>query len=203
MKKIILFFKNHPILKHLIFIGLVVVVLIWIVLHSLDIYTRHGESVMVPDVKRMQVEDAKALFTRHGLRSEVIDSVYVDNIPRGAVVEQIPQENSPVKENRIVFLTINSNLPRKVTVPDVRDMSYRQAVAILEGIGLSQPEIEYVASEYKDLVLDVVYNGVSVERGLKLPVSSRLKLFVGNGTAEIIEDSVIINEDSVGEEWME
>lgn len=73
----------------------------------------------------------------------------------------------------------------------------------LEGIGLSQPEIEYVASEYKDLVLDAVYNGVSVEKGLKLPVSSRLKLFVGNGTAEIIEDSIIMSEDSVGEEWME
>ena len=151
----------------------------------------------------LQAEDAKALLSRYRLRSEVIDSVYVDNIPRGAVVEQIPRENSSVKENRIVFLTINSNLPRKVTVPDVRDMSYRQAVAILEGIGLSQPEIEYVASEYKDLVLDVVYNGVSVEKGLKLPVSSRLKLFVGNGTAEIIEDSIIMSEDSVGEEWME
>ena len=198
MKKIILFFKNHPILKHLIFIGLVFVALVWIVLHGLDIYTRHGESVTVPDVKRMQAEDAKALLSRYRLRSEVIDSVYVDNIPRGAVVEQIPRENSSVKENRIVFLTINYNLPRKV-----RDMSYRQAVAILEGIGLSQPEIEYVASEYKDLVLDVVYNGVSVEKGLKLPVSSRLKLFVGNGTAEIIEDSIIMSEDSVGEEWME
>ena len=148
--------------------------LVWIVLHGLDIYTRHGESVTVPDVKRMQAEDAKALLSRYRLRSEVIDSVYVDNIPRGAVVEQIPRENSSVKENRIVFLTINSNLPRK-----------------------------YVASEYKDLVLDVVYNGVSVEKGLKLPVSSRLKLFVGNGTAEIIEDSIIMSEDSVGEEWME
>ena len=82
MKKIILFFKNHPILKHLIFIGLVFVALVWIVLHGLDIYTRHGESVTVPDVKRMQAEDAKALFSRYRLRSEVIDSVYVDNIPR-------------------------------------------------------------------------------------------------------------------------
>ena len=51
-------------------------------------------------------------------------------------------------------------------------------------------------------MLDVVYNGVSVEKGLKLPVSSRLKLFVGNGPAEIIEDSIIMSDDSVGEEWM-
>ena len=63
--------------------------LVWIVLHGLDIYTRHGESVTVPDVKRMQAEDAKDLFSRYRLRSEVIDSVYVDNIPRGATGDRI------------------------------------------------------------------------------------------------------------------
>lgn len=203
VKNIILFFKKHPILKHLVFIGLIMEVLIVAVLYGLDIYTRHGESITVPDVRRMQVEDAKALLVRYGLRSEVIDSIYVDDVPRGAVVEQIPQEESYVKENRIVFLTINSNSPRKVTVPDVRDMSYRQAVAVLEGVGFSQPEIEYVASEYKDLVLDVVCDGISVEKGLKLPVSVRLKLFVGNGMTEMLDDSISVSEDSLGEEWME
>lgn len=151
----------------------------------------------------MQAEDAVALLARYGLRSEVIDSVYVDDIVKGAVVEQIPREGSSVKDNRIVFLTVNSNLSRKVTVPDVRDMSYRQAVAILVGVGLPEPEIEYVSSEYKDLVLDVVYNGVSVDRGQKLPINSRLRLFVGNGMGEMVRDSTVVADDSIGEEWME
>lgn len=203
MKKIILFFKEHPILKHLVFIGLVASILIAAVLYGLDIYTRHGEFVTVPAVRRMQAEDAVALLARYGLRSEVIDSVYVDDIVKGAVVEQIPREGSSVKDNRIVFLTVNSNLSRKVTVPDVRDMSYRQAVAILVGVGLPEPEIEYVSSEYKDLVLDVVYNGVSVDRGQKLPINSRLRLFVGNGMGEMVRDSTVVADDSIGEEWME
>ena len=203
MKKIILFFKKHPIIKHLIFIGLVAEILIVAVLYSLDIYTRHGESIRVPEVQHLQVDEAKELLTHYGLRCEVIDSVYVDDVARGAVVEQTPKKGSSVKENRIVFLTINSNLPRKVSIPDVRDMSYRQALALLEGVGFPQPEVEYVASEYKDLVLDVVYNGVSVERGLKLPISTRLKLFVGSGVAEMMGDSIAASSDSLGEEWME
>lgn len=203
MKKIILFFKSHPILKHLVFIGLIALLLITSVLYGLDIYTRHGEFVTVPEVRRMQAEDAVALLARYGLRSEVIDSVYVDDVVKGAVVEQIPKEGSPVKDDRIVFLTINSTLSRKVTVPDVRDMSDRQAVAILIGAGFPQPEIEYVASEYKDLVLDVVYNGISVDRGQKFPVTSRLTLFVGNGMGEMMQDTITTVEDSIGEEWME
>lgn len=203
MKKIILFFKKYPILKHLVFIGLATSILITAVLYGLDIYTRHGEFVTVPEVRRMQAEDAVAILARYGLRSEIIDSVYVDNVGRGAVVEQIPREGSSVKDNRIVFLTVNSNLSRKLTIPDVRDMSYRQAVAIFVGVGLPQPEIEYVASEYKDLVLDVVYNGVSVDRGQKLPVTSRLRLFVGNGTGEMYQDTASVGDDSIGEEWME
>ena len=44
-------------------------------LKGLDIYTRHGEAVIVPDVKGMSVSEAEKMFRNHGLTCVVSDSV--------------------------------------------------------------------------------------------------------------------------------
>ena len=46
-------------------------------LKGLDIYTRHGEAVIVPDVKGMSVSEAEKMFRNHGLTCVVSDSSYV------------------------------------------------------------------------------------------------------------------------------
>ena len=46
-------------------------------LKGLDIYTRHGEAVIVPDVKGMGVEEAEKMFRNRGLVCIVSDSSYV------------------------------------------------------------------------------------------------------------------------------
>ena len=50
-------------------LAMVVVVagLLFGVLKGLDIYTRHGEAVVVPDVKGMGVEEAEKMFRNRGL----------------------------------------------------------------------------------------------------------------------------------------
>ena len=59
----------------------VVCLLFFGVLKWLDSYTRHGEAVVVPNVKGMTIDEAEMLFRNHGLVCVVSDSSYVTNKP--------------------------------------------------------------------------------------------------------------------------
>lgn len=147
----------------------------------LDHYTRHGDSVEVPDVCGLYYLDADASLAESQMRSLVIDSMYIDTMSPGVVLDQVPRAGSSVKSGRTIYLTINALSPRKVTMPELKNLSYRQAEAIVKGLGLSAPQIIYWNSEYKDLVLNVMVDGRPVEAGDKLPVTARVVFSVGNG----------------------
>ena len=82
--------------------------LIYGTLAWLDYYTRHNEAVIVPDVKGLSMNEAKSFFDNTGLRYNVIDSVFSNDVNPGAIVEVVPEPGSKVKEGRIVFVTINA-----------------------------------------------------------------------------------------------
>lgn len=183
-------------------------VLLLAVLFWLDIYTRHGDAIVVPDLRGLQVDDVLPILDRSGLRYEIIDSVYTKNVAPGAIVEQIPIAESKVKESRIIFLTVNAHSTRVVPMPDIQDLSQRQAVAVLNSVGFTADEVKYVACEYRDLVLGALYNGREVSVGEKLPEGSRLIVLVGNGMGEEPVDSTTtdVPETEQGEienDWFE
>ena len=87
------------IIKRVLLALLIVVVLAWVTLLLLDRYTHHGESVRVPDLQGLFVEEAQSLLANYALYPEVIDSVYVKDKPLGTIVEQVPPANSSVKKS--------------------------------------------------------------------------------------------------------
>ncbi len=167
-----------------IVVFLVISLLIW-----LNFYTLHNESITVPDLRGLSVESASQILKNKNLRFEVVDSVFMKGKAPGAIVEQVPAPESNVKEGRIVFLSINSFTAKKIPVPDVRDQSSRQAEATLTSVGFEIASIVEVPSEYKDLVVDVIYRGRKVFPGQKLPMGCKLIINVGNGMAPINSDS--------------
>jgi beta-lactam-binding protein with PASTA domain len=72
-----------------------------------------------------------------------------------------------------------------VNLPDVRDFSQRQAVATLEGLEIRVAGIDYVPSEYRDLVMDVRYNGHSIKPGFNLNKGTSVTLVVGQGAGSV------------------
>jgi len=171
-------------LKNLLIAIGIFVALAWIALISMDFYTHHGESEVMPDLRGSYVEEAELVLAKQGLYPVVIDSVYVRDKKLGTIVDQIPAPNSILKSNRPVYLIINSRQVRQVPLPDVSDVSYRQADAMLQAIGLSVGNVEYTPSEYKDLVTDVKYKGPSILPGTRVPEGSALVLVVGSGLGE-------------------
>lgn len=164
----------------LIAIGIIFGLLL-LTLFFINIYTNHGKSEEVPNLKGISLEEAKGMLQRHNLKAEIIDSVYLIDRKLGTIVEQNPAPNSIVKPGRSIYIIINSKSVRKIPLPDVKDVSLRQAEAMLKSIGINIATVQYAPSEYKDLVLEVKYNGQTLLSGSKIPEGSSVVLIAGDG----------------------
>lgn len=151
------------------------------VLISLNVYTKHGKTESVPELKELPLDEAISMLNRHNLNYEIIDSVYLRNKKLGTIVEQNPAPNTIVKPGRPVYLIINSKAVRKITLPDLRDISLRQAEAMAQSLGINIAGVEYASSEYKDLILDVKYKGQPLLPGSAIPEGGSIVLVAGSG----------------------
>ena len=159
-----------------------VIVLTIIVLFSLKFFTKHGEQVAVPDVTGLYVEEADVLLKKQDLSYEIIDSVYVRDKLQGEILEQIPRAESNVKTGRTIYLTINSKSDKMIILPQVQNVSYRQARATLEAIGFVVSNIEYKPSEFPDLVMGIRVGQTPVRAGDRLRAGASVVLIVGSQT---------------------
>ena len=159
--------------------------LIYGTLAWLDHYTRHNEAVIVPDVKGLSMNEAKSFFDNTELRYNVIDSVFSNDVNPGAIVEVVPEPGSKVKEGRIVFVTINALTAQMAIIPEVADLSFRQAYALLRSLGFKNIEVKFVPGDYKDLAVGVERNAQMINRGERVPLASTLTLIISNGEKEI------------------
>ena len=178
IKEFFSFKTNKYFWLNLIAMMAVVILLLFGVLKWLDVYTRHGEAVVVPDVKGMTVGEAEMLLRNHGLVCVVSDSNYVKNKPAGSILELNPSAGQKVKEGRTIYLTINTlDVPLRL-VPDVADnSSVRQAQAKILAAGFKLSENELISGE-KDWVYGVKYKGRQLNMGDKVPVGATLTLSV-------------------------
>lgn len=184
MGQFLSFLFSKQFLKHAaIALALVFAIAIssFVVLHF---YTHHGESVQVPNLKGLKLEKAIELLEASDLAYEVIDSVYLPQLKAGTIVEQTPLGKEKVKQYRQVYLVINSYAKPFVSLPDVRDLSSRNAKATLEALGLKVAGMQYVPSEYKDLVKDVKFGGRILLPGARIQRESSVILLVGGDVSD-------------------
>lgn len=185
-------FKNNRFFwLNIIIMIIVLIAAPLIALQWLDDYTRHGQAVVVPDVKGMTLRLAENELDKQTLKSIIIDSSYVKGMPPGAILEQNPSGGSKVKEGRTVYLTINTESAPKIAVPDVMDnSSLRQAEAKLRALGFKLTDPEYISGE-KDWVYSVKYRGRTLKAGEKIPHEAVVTLCVGDGNETMPEDSTL------------
>lgn len=174
---------------------IVTIVLISLVLLWLNIYTRHNEAEVVPNVKGMTVGEAEKFFVDNNLRYSVIDSVFSKDVKPGSIVEIIPEAGSKVKEGRIVFVTVNAASAQMAVIPEVWEISVRQADAMLREVGFEKIEIEYVSGDFKDLVVGLEMNGQPLRAGERISISAPLVLKVSSGVRAEEVDTTVTAED--------
>lgn len=182
-------FKHNALLwGNLIAMAVVAVLLVFGVLKWLDVYTRHGQAVKVPQVTGLTVDEALETLQRNQLRGVVTDSNYVVTLPPGSVLDCLPVEGQSVKLGREIYLTINTFSVPLCDVPDVADnSSLRQAEASLLAAGFKLDSIEMVSGEL-DWVYGVKYRDRLLRQDEQVPIGSTLTLLVGCG-GELPSDS--------------
>jgi len=172
---------NHYVIKSILIQAVVAIVIFFGTLVTLRIYTSHGEALSVPDVREMILNDAGKLLQSKQMRWQLSDSVYVNSIMPGAVVNQSPEPGAKVKKNRNVFLTINALAPEKVKMPYVVGVTFRQAKSMLELQGLVVGDISYIPDIAQNNVLKQMFRGEEIRRGTEIVKGSEIDLVLGQG----------------------
>lgn len=159
------------------------VVLVLLALRWLNSSTHHGEFVEVPDFAKMSVMDMRNAVEDAGLRYEVLDSAnYNPDYPRFSIIEQDPKAGSKVKEDRKIYFTVNPSGYKKVTVPNIIQVTQRNASSMLKAVGLDVQRVTHIDELGKDMVYYIKYKGKNINPGQKLPKTSKIELVCGNGT---------------------
>lgn len=173
------FFKTRTfIVNALAAVGITILLILFVIVF-LKIFTNHGDSVEIPDLKGKTTSEVANILELKDLRFEVQDSVYSSEASPGTVLDQFPKPGMKVKENRVIFLTLSAISQEMIAMPQLTDISHRQATNMIESMGLVAGQIEYKQSEFLNLVLEQKMNGRPIARGQMVPKGSVIDLVLG------------------------
>ena len=147
----------------------------------LDHYTDHGITYEVPDLSGVMTDSLLALFDTTQLTFQIVDSIYNNEIPRGSVAEQDPPAFSQVKKGRTIYITVNAKLREQVKMPDLVNLSLRQAKAKLESFGLVLGDLTYVPDIAKNAVLRQFKGEDEINLGDPVFKGTGINLELGDG----------------------
>lgn len=214
------FYQRRYILSNCILMFIVAVFIGFLAFFFLDVWTDHGHTSIVPEIRNKSYDEARNLLEEYDLVFEIADSVYDTSLEPGTVKEVWPHPGSRVKPGRMVYLTINSFQPQQLTVTmPLTGVSSRQAITYLESLNIKNIRIVYVPSNFPDLVEGASFKGKAIQPGMKIPVNANVVLEVGTVTKasaaedefyedssdsfENIEQSSVTEESSEEEIWKE
>ncbi len=180
MGKFTSYLKTRTFRKNVVIAVISVLAFVILIFFTLGVYTRHGEGLPVPKLKGLSVEEAVKVLEDQGFRYQ-IDSVYLLDKDPGIVIEQDPDANTNVKQNRTIYLTINTRQAPIIKFPDIQGRTYLEANAILNNFGLKIGDTTYVADVSLNVVLKATFGGNSMARGQDIPKGSRVNLVLGDG----------------------
>lgn len=194
MKHFLSFLKSKIFLIQIGLALVAVVLFCFLVLQWLKGSTNHGEFVEVPDFSKMSVTEMRNSVENAGLRYQVLDSSnYNPDYPRFSILDQDPPAGNKVKSNRKIYFTVNPSGYKKVTVPDIIQVTQRNASSMLRAVGLDVQRVTYIDELGRDMVYRMRHKGKYLKPGDKLPKTSKIELICGNGT---IPGSARIQADS-------
>lgn len=191
------FWKPNCIKDYLIHLGIILgtafTVVVFVFYIWLPITTNHGESITVPDIQGLTLDELEDFLENRNLRFEVTpDSSYSPDFPPMAVLRQVPKPNTKVKENRKIYVTINAESPPLVRMPRVEDLSLKSAQMTLKSYDLKLGRVKYVPDVFFGVVHEARMDGRVVLEAEKVPKGSVINLIVGDGQGNTVFQSPML-----------
>ena len=165
---------NHVVMAAILVVALIVGAYVF-----LNVVTKHGQELVVPDLSNMTVEEAASAAESHKMVLEVKDSVYVKRMKKGAVYRQNPAPGSHVKSGRRISVTINAQNSKQITMPNLFGISLRQAKAEILSRGLLLGKLIYKKDIATNNVLMQLYRNEEIAPGTLIDSESVIDLVLG------------------------
>ena len=175
------FLFSTTFLKQLVFIVITGIIVVFGAIKALDIYTLHNEEYTLPNYTNLTIDDLEEYKLGSELEFIVSDSLFDDKKEPGTILAQNPPAGSKVKRGRNVYLTIVTETPEKIKMPNLRDLTLRQSISLLETYGLKVEKLSYVKNLAQNAVLQQVYKGNPIEPGEEIYKGSEIELVLGTG----------------------
>lgn len=163
---------------------MLIFILLFLFLLSLDYFTRHGETLTIPAVTNIQLSEAEKILNDRGFDIEIQDSIYSDTAAPLSVLRQFPEPDAVVKENRTVYLTINRAVAPSLEMPNLEGMSFRTAQLVLKQYGLKLKDTVFKPDFAKNSVLEQRYDGERIKVGTRIKMGSGITLVLGSGLGQ-------------------
>jgi len=170
--------------KFYIHLGMSVILsllLLIIVIGLLKTYTRHGEAYVVPDLEGLTLGELYGNETTRIFHFLVTDSVFDNSLLPGSVIKQNPSAGSKAKKGRTIYLTVVSYTPKMSKMPELKDLTVRQAVTTLRTNGLKIRRLLFTPYFAGNSVLGQYYNGDTLVAGTEILEGSEIDLLAGLG----------------------
>ena len=187
MKKFLRFFISKQFL-----LNLAAIILVWYLIIQLDKWylkstTNFGQSIEVPTFYKIHMDDLDEFVKDKNLKYEIIDSVYLDDWPKGTVCWQYPRPTDSsgmgIKEGRTIELSVVPTSPKMICIPDVKDMSKRMGETTLNSMGI-KTKVSYKPHPYAPgFIMEQLYKGSPIDSGTYIPKGSRIELVVSKGNS--------------------
>lgn len=183
LKSIVVPSSIPQLLKQLLFLTVIGISATFIFFYIyLPITTNHGDTLTVPNITGVHVDEIDDYLSLRSLRYEIsVDSGYSSEIPPLTVLKQFPLPNAKVKEFRKIYIILNSTAPPMVKMPDLTNGSLKNALMVLNNFDLKFGKTKYVADLAFNAVLIQKMNGEEVIPGTKIPKGSVIDLTIGDG----------------------
>ena len=176
------FSKEHPVLADIIQAILLSLLIVAVVMVLLRWFTRHGREYEVPDMRgksHAELVTYQEESNSHHFKFLVNDSVFVPDVEGGTIMSQDPAPGQKVKRGRKIYLSVSTVNPPQVEMPNLIDLSLRQAENLLKTNDLKLGQVVYKPSRYVNAVLEQRYKGRSIRPGTRLPYQAEITLVVG------------------------
>ena len=176
------FIISKVFLKQIGFALIAIVLLVIVSMQLLKWSTNHNEYITVPDLTKKTLNEATQLLNNENLELVLKDSTDFDpRFPSFSIVEQNPPAGGKVKKNRKIYVITNPSGYRDVKVPDVIQITRRNAESRLLAVGLEVDKVTYIDELGKDMVYYIRYDNKNINPGTLLTKTSKVELICGNG----------------------
>lgn len=131
------------------------------------------------------MDDLDEFVKDKGLEYEIVDSVYLDDWPKGTVCWQYPRPTDStgmgIKQGRTIQLSVVPMSPKMICMTNVVDMSKRMGETTLNALGI-RTKVSYKPNPAgSGFIMEQLYNGSRIDSGTFIPKGSRVELVVAKG----------------------